>query len=324
MSKPLGTKENFKLEDEFLNLENEEIEELEEDVAESKSLLNDVIINNSGSADTITQFHRDIHSKGLLTYEEEYALAKDYMETGNKESREKLIEGNYRLVEWVAKKCYSPNLPLEDLIQEGMFGLMKAVDNFNPDLGYKFSTYATWWIKQAIGRAMDNSGTIRIPVHMREKYRKFDKAKNLKLQKEGRELTDEEIEQIKRDNNISEYDYKIYNQTNSVCSMSMKIGCGDDDDTELGDVLYAKDDVEADVIDTALRESLVQAMNRVLTEKEKRVIIGRFYDNKTLEELGEVEGVTRERIRQIEFKALHKLKRSFKTRMLLKDFVEKG
>ena len=265
------------------------------------------------TADSMRAYLRDIGSYSLLTADEEIQLANTIKEGGDaaEAARQKLINSNLRLVVRFAKMYRNRGMSFLDLIQEGNIGLIKAVEKFDHTMGYKFSTYATWWIRQAITRSLaDQSRTIRLPVHMHESI--------LKVQKARRELS-LNLDHNPTDKEIAEYldmpIRKVMEITNSSQdAMSYDVPVGEDGDTQLVDFL--EDNPETNPSEQVsmimLRKDLEEVME-VLTEREKSVIYLRFGldDGKTytLEELGSRFGVTRERVRQIEAKALTKLKR---------------
>ncbi|MDO4804741.1 MAG: sigma-70 family RNA polymerase sigma factor [Lachnospiraceae bacterium] len=237
-------------------------------------------------------------------------------------ARTLLEESNLRLVVSVAKKYAGFGIPLADLIQEGNIGLMKAVDKFEYRKGYKFSTYASWWIRQAITRYLADTGrTIRIPVHMHEKYTKLSRISKQFLQEHGREATSEELAELM---DISEEEVKdLWKISQDTVSLDSPVG--DEDDSHLGDFIADGNMAEPfeATADTLLREQLEEIL-ATLTEREQEILRLRVgFDNgrpMTLEEVGELYGLTRERIRQIEAKALRKLKHPKKSR-LLADYI---
>jgi RNA polymerase primary sigma factor len=261
------------------------------------------------SADSIQMYLREIGKVKLLNKEEEMALSKR-KEKGDKEAEKKLIEANLRLVVSIAKKFVGKSLSLLDLIQEGNIGLFRAVEKFEYRKGYKFSTYATWWIRQAITRALaDQSRTIRIPVHMVETINKFQQINRRLLQDLGREALPEEIaaemgEQLEKVN----YIIKISQET-----ISLETSVGDDDeDSTLEDFIEDVKNVTPDrAAALQLLKDYVKETIRELSPREQKILEMRFglVDgvSHTLEEVGQEFDVTRERIRQIEAKALEKL-----------------
>ena len=260
----------------------------------------------------------------LLKTEQEKEIAKR-IQAGDQDAKDELIEANLRLVVAIAKKYVGRGLQFLDLIQEGNLGLVKAVDKFDYTKGFKFSTYATWWIRQAITRAIaDQARTIRIPVHMVETINKLTRVQRQLVQELDREPTAEEI--AERLGNISAEKVREI-QKISMEPVSMETPIGEEDDSHLGDFIEDKHALSPD--EYATNELLKDEINNVLmmlTERERKVIQLRFglIDGRarTLEEVGKVFGVTRERIRQIEAKALRKLKHPTKSKRL-KDFVDK-
>ncbi len=266
-------------------------------------------IQSTISTDAIRSYLYEIGKIPLLTAEEEVILAKR-IENGNKEAGQLLITANLRLVVSIAKKYSKSGLELLDLIQEGNIGLMRAVEKFDYHKGFKFSTYATWWIRQAITRAIaDQARTIRVPVHMIETINKFGKVNTILATKLGRKPTDEEIAKemgIELDK-IAEI--RKINQNPS----SLSTPIGEEKDSKLQDVL--PDEWSQSPEDFATSEYLKNQLRDILDslqDRERRVLSLRFgLDDgvtRTLEEVGREFGVTRERIRQIEAKALKKLK----------------
>jgi RNA polymerase primary sigma factor len=274
------------------------------------------------SADSIQMYLREIGKIPLLTPEEEIALAKR-KEKGDKEAARKLIEANLRLVVSIAKKFVGKSLSLLDLIQEGNIGLFRAVEKFDYRKGYKFSTYATWWIKQAITRALaDQSRVIRIPVHMVENINKLQRVERQLIQDLGREPVPEEIAaEMNEDVEKVRYLLKISQDT---IPLETSIGDEGDEDSTLEDFI---EDVKSITPDRAAALQLLKEHIRLvvknLSPREEKILNMRFglVDgvSHTLEEVGEEFGVTRERIRQIEAKALEKIK-GFEGIEKLKDY----
>ena len=292
-------------------------EEITSDVmVEDITLSKDVKIN-----DPVRMYLKEIGRINLLTSDEEFEYAKR-AEEGDEEAKRMLAESNLRLVVSIAKRYVGRGMLFLDLIQEGNIGLMKAVDKFDPTKGYKFSTYATWWIRQAITRAIaDQARTIRVPVHMVETINKLARVQRQLTQELNREPTDEEIAKklgISIDK-VREV-YKI-----SQDPVSLETPIGEEDDSHLGD--FIKDERTMGPEEYATVEMLKEEVSGVLstlTDREEKVLRLRFGLNdgqcRTLEEVGQIFGVTRERIRQIEAKALRKLRHPSRSRKL-KDFL---
>ncbi|MDD3339621.1 MAG: RNA polymerase sigma factor RpoD [Lachnospiraceae bacterium] len=272
--------------------------------------------------DPVRMYLKEIGKVPLLTAEEEIELAKR-MEEGDDEAKKRLAEANLRLVVSIAKRYVGRGMLFLDLIQEGNLGLIKAVEKFDFRKGFKFSTYATWWIRQAITRAIaDQARTIRIPVHMVETINKLIRVSRQLLQELGREPTPEEIAEemsmtVERVREI----LKISQEP-----VSLETPIGEEEDSHLGD--FIQDDnvpVPADAAAfTLLKEQLVEVLS-TLTDREQKVLRLRFgLDDgraRTLEEVGKEFSVTRERIRQIEAKALRKLRHPSRSRKL-KDYLD--
>lgn len=272
--------------------------------------------------DPVRMYLKEIGKVNLLTAEQEIELAQR-MEKGDEEAKKKLAEANLRLVVSIAKRYVGRGMLFLDLIQEGNLGLIKAVEKFDYRKGYKFSTYATWWIRQAITRAIaDQARTIRIPVHMVETINKLIRVSRQLLQELGREPAPEEI--------AKEMDMSVERVREilkiSQEPVSLETPIGEEEDSHLGD--FIQDDnvpVPADAAAfTLLKEQLVEVLG-TLTEREQKVLRLRFgLDDgraRTLEEVGQEFNVTRERIRQIEAKALRKLRHPSRSRKL-KDYLD--
>lgn len=300
--------------------------ESEEDILlsdnEEIGLISDVdILEGVSTEDPVRMYLKEIGNVPLLSGEEEVELAKR-VEQGDEEAKKKLTEANLRLVVSIAKKYVGRGMPFLDLIQEGNMGLMKAVDKFDYTKGYKFSTYATWWIRQAITRGIADTGrTIRVPVHMVETINKTLRMTRTLLQELGREPTPEEV--AARLNVPVARVREILKISRDPVSLDTPIG--EEDDSHLGD--FIEDDTALSPSDSAafsmLREELKSALES-LTDRERQVIELRFglLDGRarTLEEVGKEFNVTRERIRQIEAKALRKLRHPSRSKRL-KDFL---
>jgi RNA polymerase primary sigma factor len=272
--------------------------------------------------DPVRMYLKEIGRVPLLSAEEEIELAKR-IEQGDEEAKARLTEANLRLVVSIAKRYVGRGMLFLDLIQEGNLGLIKAVEKFDYRKGYKFSTYATWWIRQAITRAIaDQARTIRIPVHMVETINKLIRVSRQLLQELGRDPTPEEI--AKEMDMSPEKVREIMKIAQEPVSLETPIG--EEDDSHLGD--FIPDDDALAPADAAAYELLKEQLEDVLdtlTEREENVLRLRFgLDDgrtRTLEEVGKVFGVTRERIRQIEAKALRKLRHPSRSKRL-KDFLE--
>ncbi|HJX59310.1 RNA polymerase sigma factor RpoD [Candidatus Woesebacteria bacterium RBG_19FT_COMBO_47_8] len=274
------------------------------------------------STDPVRQYLREIGKVPLLDAEEEVELAKRY-EKADKRAKDKLTESNLRLVVSIAKKYIGRGLSLLDLIQEGNQGLIRAVEKYDWRKGFKFSTYATWWIRQAITRAIaDQARTIRIPVHMVETINKLYRTSRRLMQELGREPTPEEIgSELEIEPDRVREIFKIAQEVTSL-----EAPVGEDQESFLGD--FIPDESTLSPVDQASKQLLKDHLDEVLatlSDREARVLKLRFglEGNKqmTLEEVGKVFGVTRERIRQIEAKALRKLKHPSR-RKKLQDYLD--
>jgi len=307
----------------FETISTREEEEVHKTAEEVERELEQLISTKHGeSLDPIKKYLKEIGKTPLLKFEEEIQLAKSF-EKGSERAKEKLIRANLRLVVSIAKKYLGRRLSFLDLIQEGNKGLIRGVEKYNWRRGFKFSTYATWWIRQAITRAIaDQSRTIRIPVHMVDQINRFYKTQRKLTQKLGKEPTVKEIaKEMQVSTDEIENLMKISQQPKSL---STPVG----DDKEATLEQFVSDQSQPTLYDKVSKELLKEAMNRVLetlSPREKRVLIMRFgLDDgkpKTLEEVGKEFKVTRERIRQIEAKAIRKLKHPTRARKL-KDFLD--
>ncbi len=274
--------------------------------------------------DPVKMYLKEIGRVELLTHEEEITLAKLILQ-GDEEAKKRLAAANLRLVVSIAKRYVGRGMLFLDLIQEGNMGLIKAVEKFDYTKGFKFSTYATWWIRQAITRAIaDQARTIRIPVHMVETINKLTRIQRQLIQELGREPTAEEIAD-KMDGMTPEKVREI--QKISLEPVSLETPIGEEDDSHLGDFIEDESAMSPD--DYAANELLKDELNEVLlelTDREEKVLRLRFgLDDgrtRTLEEVGKEFSVTRERIRQIEAKALRKLKHPSRSKRL-KDFLDR-
>ncbi len=291
----------------------------EDEEDDSTQLGSNVKIN-----DPVRMYLKEIGRVELLSHEEEIDLAKRILD-GNEEAKKKLAAANLRLVVSIAKRYVGRGMLFLDLIQEGNMGLIKAVEKFDYTKGFKFSTYATWWIRQAITRAIaDQARTIRIPVHMVETINKLTRVQRQLIQELGREPTAEEISE-KMDGMTADKVREI--QKISLEPVSLETPIGEEDDSHLGDFIEDEGAMSPD--DYAANELLKDELNEVLlelTDREEKVLRLRFgLDDgrtRTLEEVGKEFNVTRERIRQIEAKALRKLKHPSRSKRL-KDFLDR-
>lgn len=287
-----------------------------------KDIINAGADNDFSNTDPVKMYLTEIGKTPLLTQEQEQELAKRYSE-GDMDAREELIKANLRLVVSNARKYVGKGLPLLDLIQEGNLGLMKAIDKFDYTLNLKFSTYATWWIKQAITRAIaDQSRTIRIPVHVTETLQSVSKVTKEKFQQNGCEPTPEEIAKelgisVQRVN-------EVLKAKQDPISLEMTVG--EEDDSKIGDFIEDKESPAPDEVTaySMLKEQLNEVLH-TLTPREEVVLKLRFgLDDgrpRTLEEVGALFNITRERIRQIEAKALRKMRLPSRANKL-RDFLE--
>ncbi len=274
--------------------------------------------SNAKTSDPVKAYLKEIGAIPLLTPQQEVEIAKR-IEAGDQEAKQILIDSNLRLVVSIAKKYVGRGLLFLDLIQEGNIGLIKAVEKFDYTKGFKFSTYATWWIRQAITRAIaDQARTIRIPVHMVETINKMTRIQRLLVQDLGRDPIPEEIAE-KMEDMTAERVNEI--QRSALDPVSMETPVGDENDTFLGDFIEDKSTVtpEEYTHNQLLKETIEEVLS-TLTEREEKVIRLRFgLDNGrtwTLEEIGKKFNVTRERIRQIEAKAIKKLKGPQRAKLL--------
>ena len=289
----------------------EDLEEEESD--DGVDLLSQDQYFDDASDDSVRLYLREIGKIPLLNAEEELALAKKVV-SGDKKSKDKMAEANMRLVVSIAKRYSGRGLDFLDLIQEGNTGLLRAVEKFDPEKGFKFSTYATWWIRQAITRAIaDQARTIRIPVHMVETINKLLRTQRRMTQELNREPTIEELgKELEMEPEKVEYVMKI---KQDITSLDAGVGRdGDDEDSVLRDFIEDEDSVtpEESAASQLLKEQ-VQAILSSLSDREQKIIKMRFGlengKSHTLEEVGQEFAVTRERIRQIEAKALAKLRK---------------
>lgn len=293
----------------------DEIEKLEKAFEEN---------SKNRSSDPVRMYLREIGQIPLLTAQQEKEAAKGYQEEGRKECRDLLINSNLRLVVSIAKKFNGRGLPLLDLIQEGNCGLIKAVEKFDYKRGFKFSTYATWWIRQSITRAIaDQSKTIRIPVHMTETINKLTRIQRQLIQDLGRDPLPEEIAE-KLPNMKPEKVREI--QRIALEPVSLETPIGEEDDSHLGDFIEDKTSISpVEYTHNQLLKDEIALALETLNKREEEVIMMRYglHDGqpRTLEEVGQAFSLTRERIRQIEVKALRKLKSPVRSKRL-KDFKQ--
>ena len=269
--------------------------------------------HKSRSDNPIRTYFGEISRVPLLTREDEVRLAKR-IEAGDKRAKEELAEANLRLVVSIAKKYRGCGLPFLDLIQEGNLGLMKAIEKFDYKKGYKFSTYATWWIRQAILRAITNrSRTIRVPTHINELIRKIYQVERSHLKEYGEAPTPEELAE-ELDTSVENI-IKAKKTAQSMTSLDMPIGY-DDDGSVLGDFIADRtaESPERETFEHLLVQELEKALDERLTDREKRILELRYglndYQPRTLDEVGLEFGISRERVRQIQKEALAKLQDS--------------
>ena len=307
----------------FEELNNKDIAELEEiaNEAEAEIRYED---DNAGTIDSVRQYLKDISTYQLLTPEEEQLYARKYRETGDSYAREKLINGSLRLVVNIAKRYMRKGNEFLDLIQEGNKGLIKAVRMYNPDKGYRFSTYSTWWIRQSIVRSIaDNGRLIRVPVHMVDQITRYKAKQKDFIMKEGRQPRTDEMAKM-LDIPISKVNM-IENISIQPTSLDTRIG--EDDDSCLMD--YIPDNEKSRNPEfVVMKDELTRDINTLLAEMDDRTRLVMEYryglngkPEKTLEEVGEIFKVTRERIRQIEKKGLMKMQTS-RARRLLMPYLE--
>jgi RNA polymerase primary sigma factor len=290
-----------------------DVSELEDEVEDDEDTLNSNQYFDDVSDDSVRLYLREIGKIPLLNAEEELALAQRVV-AGEKKAKDKMAEANMRLVVSIAKRYSGRGLDFLDLIQEGNTGLLRAVEKFDPDKGFKFSTYATWWIRQAITRAIaDQARVIRIPVHMVETINKLLRTQRRMTQELNREPTIEELaKELEMEPEKVEYVIKI---KQDIQSLDAGVGRdGEDEDSVLQD--FIEDEESATPEESATTQLLkeqVQSVLSTLSDREQKIVRMRFgLDNgksHTLEEVGQEFAVTRERIRQIEAKALAKLRK---------------
>ncbi len=286
---------------------------LKENLSTAPAKEREPLERSARSDNPIRTYFGEISRVPLLTREDEVRLAKR-IEAGDQRAKEELAEANLRLVVSVAKKYRGCGLPFLDLIQEGNLGLMKAIEKFDYTKGYKFSTYATWWIRQAILRAITNrSRTIRVPTHINELIRKIYQVERNSLKETGELPTPEKL--AKALETTVENIIKAKKTAQSMTSLDMPIGY-DDDGSVLGDFIEdaTVESPERETFEHLLVQELERALDERLTDREKRILELRYglndYQPKTLDEVGDVFGISRERVRQIQKEALAKLQDS--------------
>ena len=329
---PLETWNADMLDNVLMNLQDLGIEVIEREATKSQSSASDDIATSIGAdigklediplTDLVRMYLREIGKVPLLNADQEVDLAMK-MENGNAEAKQKLVDSNLRLVVSIAKKYIGRGMLFLDLIQEGNLGLIRAVEKFDYRKGFKFSTYATWWIRQAITRAIaDQARTIRVPVHMVETINKMVRISRQLVQRLGREPFDEEIAaEMDIETSRVEEIRKI-----AQLPVSLETPIGEEEDSQLGDFIEDRDlpSPEESAAGHLLREQIEEMLD-ALSPREREVLYFRFgiEDGRayTLEEVGKKFGVTRERIRQIEAKALRKLRHPSRSKKL-KDFLE--
>ena len=319
VSSIIGDKYRWSHNDSLDDGDNDEYTSSSADDEEGKNATQEQLLEGVASTDPIREYLKEIGSIPLLTQEQEQDLAKRKSE-GDAEAGKKLVEANLRLVVSIAKRYTGRGMSFLDLVQEGNIGLMKAVEKFDYTKGYRLSTYATWWVKQSVTRALaDQSRTIRLPVHMVEAVNRIRKAQRALAVKLGREPSNEEIG---KEVGMSE---KRVTELSSGDTVSLETPVGDEDGSNLGD--FVADDSNASTEEKAesvfLREEIEQ-MLQGLNPREREVIILRFGLESghplTLEEVGKRFKVTRERIRQIETAALRKLRNPSRSKKI-RDFL---
>ena len=295
------------------DIDEPDVDDLEDEIADDEDLLSQEQYFDDASDDSVRLYLREIGKIPLLNAEEELALAQKVV-AGDKKSKDKMAEANMRLVVSIAKRYSGRGLDFLDLIQEGNTGLLRAVEKFDPDKGFKFSTYATWWIRQAITRAIaDQARTIRIPVHMVETINKLLRTQRRMTQELNREPSIEELaKELEMEPDKVEYVIKI---KQDITSLDAGVGRdGDDEDSVLRDFIEDEDSATPEESATSqLLKEQVQSILSSLSDREQKIIKMRFGlengKSHTLEEVGQEFAVTRERIRQIEAKALAKLRK---------------
>lgn len=312
------------MEDVYKTLEENNIKVIS--VADQEKLSDQMIqkiMNEVSIDDSVKMYLKDIGRVPLLSPQEEIEIAQR-MANGDENAKKELINANLRLVVNIAKRYVGRGMQFLDLIQEGNLGLMKAVEKFDYTRGYKFSTYATWWIRQAITRSLaDQARTIRIPVHMVETINRMTKISRMLLQKLGREPTQAEIAEA-----MGITEAKVAEiQKIALDPVSLETPIGEEEDSHLGDFIEDKTTAsQLDIAESKMLKEQIEEILGTLAPRESAVLILRYglRDNRprTLEEVGKVFNVTRERIRQIEAKALRKLRHPNKIKKF-QDFLDK-
>ena len=321
--KDILTDENDNIEGESGIIDEDSAESDFSDDASDYNVENMQVYSSSKINDPVKMYLKEIGRVELLNPEDEIEIAKR-VESGDQEAKKILISANLRLVVSIAKKYTGRGMLFLDLIQEGNMGLIKAVEKFDYRKGFKFSTYATWWIRQAITRAIaDQARTIRIPVHMVETINKMTRVQRQLVQELGRDPTAKEI--ADRMGNLSEDKVRDI-QRIALDPVSLETPIGEEDDSHLGDFIEDKDALSPDqYANNQLLKDEIDLVLKTLTEREEKVLRLRFGledgRTRTLEEVGREFDVTRERIRQIEAKALRKLKNPTKCKRL-KEFLD--
>ncbi len=331
--KKKGTLSTEEVSDKLASFSPEEIDEVMDKIqAEGIKIVDTIVasndleleklMNQANIDDPVKMYLKDIGKVPLLSPDEEIELAKRMAE-GDEEAKRRLSEANLRLVVSIAKRYVGRGLLFLDLIQEGNFGLMKAVEKFDYTKGFKFSTYSTWWIKQSITRAIaDQARTIRIPVHMVETINKLTRITRQLTQKLGREPS---VEEIAKEMNISEDKVREIMKI-SQDTVSLDTPVGEEEDSNLGTFIPDENALspQESAAQVMLKEQLLEVLN-TLTPREQKVIMLRYGiedgHSRTLEDVGKEFNVTRERIRQIEAKALKKLRQPSRSKKL-KDFLD--
>ncbi len=271
-----------------------------------------------GSSSEAPSLLNRLTKTGLLTPEQEISLA-TRARAGENEAKQKLVEANMRLVMNIAKHYRNTLVPFEDLVQEGAIGLMNAVERYDPGKGYRFSTYATHWIRQAIGRAIDNKAkTVRVPAHVAELLRRLERERERLRREFGDEPT---MEQLAKAMEVTPKKIMQLQQAGQE-PLSLDMLVGEEEDTSLGSLIHDHNvrDPEDMVLDFERRRVLDDLLNNVLTDRERQVIVRRLgygdQDEQVLQEIGEALKISRERVRQIEAQAMRKLKDAAKSKGL--------